>query len=227
MNQTIAHPRAAAGRVLVPGLPADVIALPHWSQHNTTLLVSLDVAEHARREATETGPVPYDSMGLLDALMALPEGIEVPLRSLERQYDRRKVRSAAPAGAVDVFQGPGGLHVVRRAVRPLRVHLAVVSGPPRPALDRASSFAPFCARAAFIRRHPGDDYLFEASFYGIGVAVGLTSPTTYPDGPAALLAPEPWVSKRHTPAGWNFAETAYKQLLTHPDLIPTSAEGPK
>jgi hypothetical protein len=222
MIEATVHPRAAAGRVLVPDLPADVIALPHWSQRNTTLLVTLDVAEHARREATETGPVPYDSMGLLDALMALPEGIEVPLRTLERPYDRRTVRGAAPAGAVDVHQGPGGPLVVRRAVRPLRVHLAVVSHFPRHGLDQASAFAPFCARALLLGNHPKADFLFEADFYGIGVAVGSPVPQAGQDPPVPVLAPDAWTPMRHTPAGWWFAETAYKQLLTHPDLIPTT-----
>jgi hypothetical protein len=211
-------PRAAAGRALVPGLPDDVIALPHWRQQSTTLLVTLDRSEHARRGDTQTGPVPYDSMELLTLMLRLPHGEQVPLAEFD-QRDRRRLRGARNSGAVsEAHTDRGAAAVVRHALRPLRVHLAVVSGPPIAGLEQAGSFAPFCARAVLLRKHPGEDYLFEASFYGVGIAI--PGPDPRQDAPVSLLAPRPWVPKRHTPAGWNFQETAYKQLLTHPDLIP-------
>lgn len=217
MTDLDAARRAAAARALVPDLPRDVIALPYWSNGHTTILASLDLVEHGRRYAAETGPVPYDSMPLLDLLMFLPEGEPVPWSAFSER-DRYYLRGGEQAGAIELVgpRGRPGRMVVRRAVRPLRVNLAIVTGGPIAALNGASSFAPFCARAVLLRKHPGEDYLFEASFYGIGVA------TRSPDGepPTVLLAPRPWVPKRHTPAGWNFAETAYKHLLTHPDLIP-------
>jgi hypothetical protein len=84
--------------------------------------------------------------------------------------------------------------------------MAIVSGPPtRKSLERAGWFAPFCSRAVVISRAPHrKDFLAEADFWGIGVTLDHGGEREL------LVAPDPWVLKRHTPAGWRYVERAYK-----------------
>ncbi|WP_406356405.1 hypothetical protein [Streptomyces sp. NBC_00658] len=161
----------------------------------------LDEAEHARRE--EASAACLDRMADLECLLTLPVGIRVPLESLDSAA-RREVR-VLPTGAAD----RGRTTVTRRAVRPLRMDLAVVRASSwRKGLERAAQFAPFCRRAMLLDRRPSrlDDLLVEADFYGIGVFLASGSDVEL------LLEPEEYRPRRHTAAAWWFIEDLYQRL---------------
>ncbi|MCX4911956.1 hypothetical protein [Streptomyces sp. NBC_00878] len=161
----------------------------------------LDAAEHARRQDAVAGRL--DRMAALETLLTLPVGIPVPLASFEASQ-RRAVR-ALPAGAADRDRTT----VTRRAVRPVRVDLAVVRAAGwRQGLRDAGRFAPFCRRAMLLTRRPShlEELLAEADFYGIGVFLAAEH------GVEMLLAPEEYRPQRHTAAAWCFVEELYQLL---------------
>ncbi|MFF3277324.1 hypothetical protein ACFYWU_41350 [Streptomyces chrestomyceticus] len=161
----------------------------------------LDFAEHARRR--DAGAVRLDRMAALETLLTLPVDVPVPLASLEAGR-RRSVR-ALPAGAADRDRTA----VTRRAVRPVRVDLAVVRAAGwRQGLRDAGRFAPFCRRAMLLTRRPAglEELLAEADFYGIGVFLAAAH------GVELVLAPEEYRPLRHTAAAWCFAEELYQRL---------------
>jgi hypothetical protein len=142
-------------------------------------------------------------MAALETLLTLPVGIPVPLASLEARQ-RRAVR-ALPTGAADRDRTA----VTRRAVRPVRVDLAVVSAAGwSQGLRDAGRFAPFCRRAMLLTRRPArlEELLAEADFYGIGVFLATEH------GVEMVLAPEEYRPARHTAAAWCFAEELYQLL---------------
>lgn len=171
------------------------------------LHLDIDDAEADRRRAAGLGVATGFGFGGLDVLMALPHGLPVPLAALtdhQRAYVLR-----APAGICTVTGG----QVVRDVTRPCRVTLATVraKSASKMALDSASRFAPFCARQVIITRAPSlrmPERLLEFGFYGIGVCLEHDSGEV-----ETLVEPRPWRPKRHTPAAWWFAETAYGQFL--------------
>ncbi|GAA1766348.1 hypothetical protein [Streptomonospora arabica] len=173
----------------------DSLTLP-WSPivADATLYYRFDATEHARRQQTAAAPL---TVAALETLMSLPLDMGVSLASLTAS-ERARVHQL-PAGAATIADG----HVTRRAVRPLVVDLAAVSGPPRKALEQASRFAPFCARLAVLARPARHmcDYLNEAAFWGVGVAVAGE----------LVLEPSPWRPQRHTVAGWRFVEQVYER----------------
>lgn len=186
-------------------LPPSVgqLAVPVSGAKDTVLHVGLDPVEHERRQLAGLGGIA--NWSVLDLLMELPVGEPIPIGALA--WDHRPLLRRLPAGVAEVTQ----THVTRLAVRSCRVHRAVIAGPAtRRNLDRTSRFAPFCARTLLIPKSPRRaDFLTEADFYGIGVAV------EHQDGGHEVLVPErPWVPKRHTVAGWRFAEKAYQRALT-------------
>ncbi|MFJ8637482.1 hypothetical protein [Streptomyces sp. NPDC093568] len=161
----------------------------------------LDATEHARRQ--EVAAERLDRMAVLETLLTLPVGIPVPLASLDAGQ-RRAVR-ALPAGAADRDRTT----VTRRAVRPVRVDLAVVRvGGGRQGLRGAGRFAPFCRRAMLLTRRPAhlEELLAEADFYGIGVFLATEH------GVEMMLAPEEYRPERHTAAAWCFVEELYQLL---------------
>lgn len=179
-----------------------------------TLHLDIDPSEHARRQKAGIGPVTGHGFGGLDHLMAFPDGIPVPLNELtlkQRAYIRK-----TPAAICTVTNK----HVTRHAIRPCRVTLATVESATacKTSLGSASRFAPFCARAVRVSRRPRmEETLIEFDFYGIGILLQL------PDGTVeTLVTPRPWVPKRHTPAGWWFAERAYAAYLDHTRTNPAS-----
>ena len=163
-----------------------------------TLHLTLDAAEHQRRTEFAAAPI-LDPAGL-DLLLALPVGIAVAVRALS--WHQQQTVRRLPRGAADRTR----THVTRLAVRPCRIDLATVSGPPTGrSLGRASWFAPFCSRALIVPRAPRrKDFLSEADFWGIGVTLD------HGGEQEVLVEPEPWVLRRHTPAGWRYVERAYK-----------------
>lgn len=172
-----------------------------------TLRLDIDPAEHQRRQEAGIRLATGHGFGGLDVLMALPHGWPVPVTELtdhQRAYVHR-----APAGICTVTDG----QVTRHATRPCRVALATVraKSASQLALDSASRFAPFCARQVVITQAPSlrmSERLLEFGFYGIGVTL------EHADGELeTLVEPRPWRPKRHTPAAWWFAETAYGQFL--------------
>ncbi|MFJ7999013.1 hypothetical protein ACIQ7D_17960 [Streptomyces sp. NPDC096310] len=149
-----------------------------------------------------------DNPDVLDLLMALPVGMPVPYQNLT-VWQQGLVRRA-PAGALDVTVPrslAGDCTVTRIAVRPCRVAIATVRS--ATALCSASRFAPFAARQVIVRRRPKlPETLIEYGFWGVGLLLDRG------DGELdTLFAPTPWRPKRHTAAGWRFAETAYAAHL--------------
>jgi hypothetical protein len=172
--------------------------VPAPEPRGATLHLTLDAAEHQRR--TESAASPILDPASLDLLLALPVGIPVAVGALS--WSQQQAVRRLPRGAADRTR----THVTRQAVRPCRIDLATVSGPPtRKSLGRAGWFAPFCSRTLIIPRVPRrKDFLTEADFWGIGVTLDHAGERE------VLVEPEPWVLKRHTPAGWRYVERAYK-----------------
>ncbi|MFI0779331.1 hypothetical protein [Streptomyces sp. NPDC021212] len=160
-----------------------------------------DAAERLRRQ--DAAAARLDQMEVLETLLALPVGIPVPLASLDA--DQRRAVRALPSGAADRDRET----VTRRAVRPVRVDLAVVSAAGwRQGLRDAGRFAPFCRRAMVFTRRPArlEELLAEADFYGIGVFLAAEH------GVEMLLHPGEYRPLRHTAAAWCFTEELYQLL---------------
>lgn len=160
-----------------------------------------DAAEHLRRQ--DVAAARLDQMEVLETLLVLPVGIPVALASLDA--DQRRVVRALPAGAADRDRET----VTRRAVRPVRVDLAVVPAAGwRQGLRDAGRFAPFCRRAMLFTRRPArlEELLAEADFYGIGVFLAAEH------GVEMLLQPGEYRPLRHTAAAWCFTEELYQLL---------------
>jgi hypothetical protein len=173
------------------------------------LAYRIDAEEMHRR--CSVGCSSIQSSDQLETLMSLPVGLPVPVHALmpweHRQIDR------LCRGAVSRV----GDDVVRNAVSPLRVDLAVVPAKGwRSGLELAGRFAPFAARIVWLPRTPADqdDMRAAARRFGVGVAVNV--------GGAAevILNPAPYVRKRHTAAGWQFTEQVFEQVLRWPRPLP-------
>nr|WP_042179202.1 hypothetical protein [Kibdelosporangium sp. MJ126-NF4]CEL13689.1 hypothetical protein [Kibdelosporangium sp. MJ126-NF4]CTQ99375.1 hypothetical protein [Kibdelosporangium sp. MJ126-NF4] len=158
--------------------------------------------EHARRR--DHGLTSVESMELLDVLTDFPVRMPVPLSSVRRPDLR--VLHRAPTGVVRVTAS-----TVTRLVEPVVTPvLAVVHAPRwREGLADASEFAAYCPRMVVVDKLPenSDEALAEASWYGIGVAVG---PRSAPD---VVLEPEPLPDWQPTVAWWRFCERVYRHTL--------------
>ncbi|MCX4750958.1 hypothetical protein OG455_41490 [Kitasatospora sp. NBC_01287] len=189
----------AAARALVPDLPEHAVAVPAPASYGrgATLFVTVDQVEHTRRQRAGLRAITrIEHLGLL---LGLPAWEPVPVGSLDRR-DQQLLRHL-PAAAVHVEAG----HVTRTAVRPVTVHLALLPGTAtRTTIERATAYAPFCARAILAAALPRDKgVLAEADFWGVGVAYRSET----------LVPPTPWRPQRHTAAGWLFTENVYEQVL--------------
>ena len=160
-----------------------------------------DLREWQRRR--EHGLAAVRRLDVLDVLMDLPAGLPVPWRSLTA--DERQLLARLPPGVVDRTPDTVTRHWVP-ALTPLLAIVPVATWPR--AAAQASRFAVHCPRMVLFGRAPADGEvdLFEASLYGIGVAVGSLHSHT------VLLAPEPDTDWQPTPAGWAFSETIYRQV---------------
>ncbi|MEV4096250.1 hypothetical protein [Streptosporangium saharense] len=192
---------AAAGK---PGglVPEDSrFALVSLLGSQTLIAYRVDGRERRRRVLARAGALLRPEV--LELLMSLPLDEPVPIASLTPAERRTLART--PRGAVSCQEGV----VVRNAVHPLSLDLAVVPGRGwESALERAGRFAPFCARAILVdgplRRR--QEAMAQADFYGIGLLVARE------DGVEVVVAPRPFVRKRFTAAGWQFLEEVSRQL---------------
>ncbi|REK89460.1 hypothetical protein DY245_15570 [Streptomyces inhibens] len=169
----------------------------------TLLFYRLDQQEHARRRNGQAAFLAQ--IGALETLLQLPVNEPVELDAMGRA--QRAAVDRLPVGAVDTREGS----VIRRAVRPLTVDLAVVrarSAAWRHGLAQAGQFAPFCARALLLDgpMTEVDETMMQASFYGIGILL--------PDASGLRMAvqPQPYRPQRHTAAAWCFTEELYQRL---------------
>jgi hypothetical protein len=173
-------------------------------------LVTVDPAEHARRDAVGLGAVP--DLDVLHALMCLPLDAAIPVDDLG-EVVRGLLLERAPAGAVHWLDGH--TRVRRRFVPAARVPLVVVRAARwRPAWRRANAFEPFATRVVLLSPAPARvaDMAWEADVDGIGLWVAR------PGGQIdEVVPPAPYVSRYIKPAGWRFAERAYAAwLAAHP-----------
>ncbi|QKW32674.1 hypothetical protein HUT06_00340 [Actinomadura sp. NAK00032] len=160
------------------------------------------LAEDERRRAAGLGPI--TSPDALRPLLGLPVGERVAMSALTPT--ERSDLASLPAGAVEI----GEDFVVRRAVAPLRVDLAVVPARRwRTGLEQAGRFAPFCARAMLLPTLPRDHELMclDAAYYGIGVIINAPGRE-----PQVLVPPAVFQRRRLTVAGMRFPEEVYRQV---------------
>lgn len=195
---------AAAGRALMPDLPADTVTVWITRPAAALLFVTLNAGERDRRRRAHAKPL--TSRDALSLLMGLPHGARIPLSALTAR--EQELLRFVPHGAATVDFG----YITRHAVKPLTVHLAVV--PPQApcrAINRASQYGPFCARGMLLARPLRDDFvLYEADCWGIGVA----APDPAAGQPVMLHRPKPWIPRRHTAAHWAFIERVYQRHLS-------------
>ncbi|TCO45871.1 hypothetical protein [Actinocrispum wychmicini] len=190
-------------------VPGEDLAAAKMRLFDTAVVMvhRLDAVEHRRRG--ELGLGQLTSLELIDVLMDLPADVPVPQRSLD-VTSLHQLRRCQP-GVVEFT----GAQVVRRVVPAVMPIMAVVYAKKwDDGLIRASRFASYCQRTVVVPDLPenADEALAEASWYGIGVAVGPKA------APVTVLQPEVFAEWRPTPAWWRFAEVAYGQLL--PAQVP-------
>lgn len=190
----------AAGGSLRPG---SAVAEVQVRGTQVVLAYRLNVPEIERR--TSEAITPVLDRGLLEGLLQLPEGLPVPATSLTRR-ERDLLRHCPPTA----LERRGEM-LVRRAVRPLRVDLAVVRSPRsrRGVLARAGRFGAYTSTAVLLdgATEGADILVMEASVYGIGVVRRCIG-----EAPELLMAPRGLPKARHTSAGWLFAEQVYQEL---------------
>lgn len=194
---------ADAIKIDAPGvLPVDgEYALVRTLGTSALLWYRVDEREHARRQLVGLRAVTRPEV--LDLLLGLPEGEPVPVSALSAR--EKAALHRVPPGVVEY----DGLSVVRHAITPASVQLALVSARSwKAGLASAARFAPFCTRAMLLHRAPRDlsEMQMQADFYGVGVVLRR-------EGELQLLvAPRPFVRHRFTAAGWQFLEDVYGQV---------------
>lgn len=169
---------------------------------SATIAHRRDDVEHERRRRRNLADV--SSMELLDVLMDLPIGAAVPRSALAPATLR--VLRGAPDGVVQV----DNVSVTRLAAPAVTPVLAVVYASRwRDGLERASEFASYLPRMFVVPEAPAnaEEALAEASWYGIGVAVGPRS------APTTVLEPEPLDDWQPTTAWWWFCEQVYRHSV--------------
>jgi|SRR5215470_3825588 len=152
---------------------------------------------------------PILALDVLDTLMTLPAGLEVPVAAVARA-DRRLLRGLPP-GSLDW----SATTVTRLVVPALTPLLAVVRSTGwLDGLRAASRFAAYCRRLVIVPAVPAErgTALAQAAVYGIGVAVADEA-----GDPQIVVEPEPlppdW---QPTPAFWWFTEEVYRQVRFSP-----------
>ncbi|WP_156212834.1 hypothetical protein [Lentzea aerocolonigenes] len=167
-----------------------------------TVVHRRDEAEHERRR--RSGLADINSMELLDVLLDLPHEIAVPRSSLSSAVLR--VLQRAPAGVVQI-DSASVTRLTSPAVTPV---LAVVYASKwRDGLERASEFASYIPRMFVVPEVPSnsEEALAEASWYGVGVAVGPRA------APTMVLEPEPLADWQPTTGWWWFCEQVYRHTV--------------
>ena len=173
-----------------------------------TLHLAIDATEHQRRQDRRLRPIlDWD---ILETCLSLPHAEPVPWQTLTiRQQDTIR---RAPAHVFRITGHRQRPKVTRIALRPCRVVSATVRSATAcaTALGNVTSYAPFCERSLVVTRRPRmSETLIEFGFWGAGLYLDH-------DGELeTLVEPNPWRPKRHTAAGWRFAEEAYGSYLKH------------
>jgi len=165
-------------------------------------LVVADTSEQQRRTACGLGEV--TSLGLLDVMMNLP--LCTPVRTRDMNIESLARLAAAPEGIVRCEEG----WVTRLLSPPLTVVAAIVRGTGwRRSAGQVGRFAPFAQQVVILDRVParGSAVIWEAQLAGIGVWVFVGGQVI------ELVAPEPFARRFWKPAGWRFAERAYRAQL--------------
>lgn len=189
----------------------DTVAVPgFYGYTGAALHLHVDRTEHQRRQTVGLGAI--SSPDVIAVVMALPHAEPIPWQDLSR-YQRHVVKRA-PAGIFRITKtGRTPQPVTRLALRPCRIVRATVyaATASATALSKAASFAPMCERSLTVTHRPTmDETLIEFGFYGVGLYLDTG------DGQLeTLVEPQPWRPMRHTPAGWGFAEQAYRSFLTY------------
>ena len=201
---TVSHMnlRALAGPTAVSRAELVTSAIPSGARVSGATagaVVRIDAVEHRRR----AGLAGVDDLGLLDALMDLPIGAEVPVYHIGA-VARAHLR-ASPPGCVDWLAAGA---VVRRLLVPAAtVELIVVRTDRWPrGLARAAAFEPFATRVVLLQCQPRAvaDIAWEADAAGVGLWLRQT------DGEITeIVPPAPFVRRYVKPAGWRFTERAY------------------
>ena len=194
--------RALAGPTAVSRAELVTSAIPSGARVSgatADAVVTIDAVEHRRR----AGLAGVDDLGLLDALMDLPIGAEVPVYHIGA-VARAHLR-ASPPGCVDWLSAGA---VVRRLLVPAAtVELIVVRADCWPrGLARAAAFEPFATRVVLLQCQPRAvaDIAWEADAAGVGLWLRQT------DGEITeIVPPAPFVRRYVKPAGWRFTERAY------------------
>jgi hypothetical protein len=164
-----------------------------------TVVYRCNDAEHERRH--NVGLSDLKSMELLDVLLDLPAGVAVPRSSLSSSV--LQVLHRAPGGVVRM-DNTSVIRLISPVVAPV---LAIVYASRwRDGLERASEFASYVPRMFVVPETPANstEALAEASYYGVGVAVGPRS------APTIVLEPEPLLDWQPTTAWWWFCEQVYR-----------------
>jgi hypothetical protein len=204
----------AAGRALLPDLPADTVTVWNACPAAALLFVTLDASEHERRQRAHAKPL--TNRNALALLMGLPHGARIPLATLtEREQELLRF---VPHGAATVDFG----HITRLATRPLTVHLAVVPPQaPRRAINRASQYRPFCIRGMVGHRrsrrpgHRTSGHAAPAEALGAAAAHGRALGVHRTRLPAAPL---------HTAAPCSLSRGNTPRPARHPETRPTAKE---
>ncbi|SNT64137.1 hypothetical protein SAMN05216276_11119 [Streptosporangium subroseum] len=183
-------------------MPADSqTALVNILGSQTLIAYRVDERERRRRACARAEALLRPEV--LELLMSLP--LEEPVAVSSLNPAERRTLAKIPLGAVSRH----GEAVVRRAVQPIRVDLAVVPGRGwESALERAGRFAPFCARAILVEgplRRP-QEAMVQTDFYGIGLLLARKGAVE------VVVPPRPFVRKRFTAASWQFTEEINQQL---------------
>jgi hypothetical protein len=176
------------------------------------LYYRLDVTEDARRRAA--GIRSITDLAILDALLTLPEGMEVPLASIGGR-EQRILGRLPRLGVLTQHEG----RVTRLARAPLQVARAEVAVRRSwsAAFRQVREFSQYAERVLLCPSPPDADALLEASYSGVGVAVSSGSGWNW------LLEPAKFVVQEHSPARWCFAESIYELHLSSSHLQrPTS-----
>lgn len=166
--------------------------------------VHLDRLEHGRRTAAGTGGQKLGGLRLLDALLALPELVPVPLN----RFDRDTLAKLQALPAAVQFRANDLVRVCRPAISVSLVTVAATSW--RQGLRLAHRFAPFCSRRIVLDKTPRDRelVLLETSYWGIGVTL------IQGDEERVWSEPAPFMPTRYTGAAWLFDEDVYAEVCS-------------
>jgi hypothetical protein len=175
-------------------------------------LVVADSAEQDRRALC--GLRSLTSLGLLDAVMNLP--VHTPIRTEDVSAEALARFAAIPDGVVELDGG----WVTRLLTPPLTVVAVIVRGAGwRRPVGRVMNFAPFAQQVVVLDQKPAHPsaVLWEAQLAGIGIWVSAGGQMT------ELLPPEPFARLYWKPAGWRFAEHAYRAQIISSGQLPSSS----